>query len=80
VLSCRDVTERANALLDNDVSWSERMALRLHLAMCSMCRAYLDQLHKTRALLGRRTLGPPDSVTEDAVIALVTGHKGDKPP
>ena len=53
MLKCREVTERASDLLEGGLPLRERLALRLHLALCSMCRAYLDQLRKTRALLGR---------------------------
>ena len=73
MLKCRDITERASDLLEGGLPLGERLALRLHLALCSMCRTYLDQLRKTRALLGRRALDAPDQATEDALIARMTG-------
>jgi anti-sigma factor RsiW len=73
VLRCRDVPERASDLLDGSLPLRTRLALRLHLAMCSMCRAYMDQMRKTRALLARHPLDPPDRATEDAMIARITG-------
>jgi len=72
VLRCRDVPERASELLDGSLPLRARLALRLHLAMCSMCRRYLDQMRKTRALLARGRLDPPDSETEEALIARIT--------
>ena len=48
------------------------MRLRLHLALCSMCRTYMDQMRKTRALVARRPLAPPDQAAEDALIARIT--------
>ncbi len=72
MLRCRDVTERASELLDGDLPLRERLALRLHLAMCSMCRAYLDQLRRTRALLARGQMAPLDQAEEDALIARMT--------
>ena len=78
MLKCREVTERASDLLEGGLPLRERLALRLHLALCSMCRAYLDQLRKTRALLGQRTLDAPDRATEDALIARMTGGGGER--
>lgn len=73
MLRCRDVTERASELLDGSLPLRARLALRLHLAICSMCRNYIDQLRKTRALLASRPLDPPDRSAEDAMIARITG-------
>jgi anti-sigma factor RsiW len=75
MLRCRDVTERASDLLDGSLPLRARLALRFHLAICSMCRTYLDQLRKTRALLARGRLDPPDRETEEALIARITGGR-----
>jgi anti-sigma factor RsiW len=75
VLRCRDVTERASALLDGDLPLRGRLALRLHLAMCGMCRTYMDQMRKTRALLARRPLAPPSAAEEDALLARIAAAK-----
>lgn len=80
LLKCRDVTEQATALLEGGMSLRGRLALRLHLAFCSMCRAYLDQLRKTRTLLQSRTLQPLDRAAEDALLARITQPKGDATP
>jgi anti-sigma factor RsiW len=73
MLRCRDVTERASDLLDGSLSLRARLALRFHLAMCSMCRTYLDQMRKTRRLLAHSRFDPPDRATEEALIARITG-------
>lgn len=73
VLRCRDVTEHATALLEGGLSWRRRMALQMHLAICGMCRTYMDQMRKTRAFLARRPLAPLDRAEEDALIAHITG-------
>ena len=77
VLKCRDVSERASDLLDGGLPLRVRLALRMHLAICSMCRAYVDQLQKTRRLLGRSRFNPPDRATEDALIARMIGGKAE---
>jgi predicted anti-sigma-YlaC factor YlaD len=43
--------------------------VRLHLAMCSMCRAYYDQLAKTRRFLRGRGLDAPDPHIEARLLA-----------
>lgn len=73
MLRCRDLTEEASRLLDGDLPLGRRLQLRVHLAMCSMCRAYMDQMRKTRALLARRRLAPLEPAEEDALIARITG-------
>lgn len=47
MLKCREVEQRADALVDNEpLPWRERMALRLHLLMCHHCRRYVRQLRQ----------------------------------
>jgi predicted anti-sigma-YlaC factor YlaD len=53
MLSCKDVTARATAFLERDLSWWERVQMRLHLAMCAACQRYLAQMAATRELLRR---------------------------
>ncbi len=72
MLRCRDLTENASRLLDQDLPLVRRLRLRLHLALCSMCRTYMDQMRKTRALVARRPLAPMDRAEEDALIARIT--------
>lgn len=64
MLSCKDVTARATAFLERDLSWWERLQIRLHLAMCAACRRYLAQMAATRELLRRlgRTLRGDDPI------------------
>ena len=76
MLRCRDITERASDLLEGQLPLGSRLAVRFHLAICSMCRAYLDQLRKTRALLGRSRFSPLERAEEDALIARIIGSKG----
>jgi predicted anti-sigma-YlaC factor YlaD len=72
LLRCRDLTEDASRLMEGDIALPRRLRLRLHLALCSMCRTYMDQMRKTRALVALRPLAPPDLATEDALIARIT--------
>lgn len=74
MLSCKDVTARATAFLERDLSWWERVQMRLHLALCAACRLYMTQMAATRELLRRfgQTLrgdGPVDPALREAFHA-----------
>jgi predicted anti-sigma-YlaC factor YlaD len=61
--SCQEITRLVSEGLDRQLSWRERLALRMHLTMCSLCRAYRRQLLGLRHLFreGFRE-GPPAGV------------------
>lgn len=44
MLSCRDIVNHADQLLDRDLGISTRVAVRLHLLLCRHCRRYVKQL------------------------------------
>ena len=54
MLSCSDATQRMSEGLDRRLPWKARMALRLHVMMCSACRRYRRQVLGIEALLRRR--------------------------
>lgn len=78
MLKCRDVSELATDYMEDALSPRRRLAMRFHLMICSMCRAYMDQLSKTRQLLGRGRLPPPEPEREAALLAAAA--RGDVPP
>lgn len=39
--------------MDGSLPWSERLALRLHLVVCRLCRRYRGQLFWMRRMLSR---------------------------
>ncbi len=66
---CRDVTEMATDYVEGALSPRRRLAVRLHLAACSMCRAYFDQMRKASRLLRGRAMPPPAPETEARILA-----------
>ena len=44
IISCKDSTRLASQGLDRDLAFGERVALRLHLALCLGCRRTRDQM------------------------------------
>lgn len=49
MLKCRDIPSETEKLLAGELSFGQRVSVRLHLLMCYNCRRYLRQL---RVLLG----------------------------
>jgi anti-sigma factor RsiW len=69
LLTCRDVTEHATGFMEGDLPVRARLAVRLHLAVCRMCRAYMEQLHRTRGFLQGRALAAPPPDVEAQIVA-----------
>ncbi|MBI2821952.1 MAG: zf-HC2 domain-containing protein [Acidobacteria bacterium] len=44
MLRCKEATRLISRSMDQPLFWRERLALRLHLAMCRLCRRYQTQL------------------------------------
>jgi anti-sigma factor ChrR (cupin superfamily) len=53
MLSCRDVVTLATDYAEGRLSWQSRIQMRLHLAMCALCRRYIRQMELTRELMAR---------------------------
>lgn len=47
MLSCKQVADRASALIDGELSAWELIQIRLHLAMCKGCSSFIDQMRTT---------------------------------
>src|SRR5512139_3067230 len=50
ILKCRDATELASRAMDERLPLTNRMALRLHLAICDNCARFNRQLQEMRRL------------------------------
>ena len=46
--TCKETTELASRAMDQRLPLSERMAMRLHLAMCENCTRFAQQLQAMR--------------------------------
>ena len=47
MLSCKEVAQQASDYIDQQYSWRQRLAFRLHLFICGNCRRYISQLHSS---------------------------------
>ena len=55
MLTCKEISKLVSESLDRELPLRQRMAMRLHLMMCAMCRAYEKQTHLLRNAM--RTYG-----------------------
>jgi hypothetical protein len=53
--TCRETTELASRAMDERLPLSNRMALRLHLAICENCARFNRQLQEMRRLFREET-------------------------
>lgn len=44
MLSCKDVAELASKSLDTNLTFSQRLAMQIHLMMCKFCTNYVKSL------------------------------------
>lgn len=54
MLSCRDISQHASALLEQELSMRQRIAVRMHLLLCRHCRRFINQLACLTAALRAR--------------------------
>lgn len=70
MMSCREVAAKTSDYINNDVSWRDRIEIRVHLLMCRLCRRYVSQVAGTvRLLRSLRRDNPPVSEAGTDTIA-----------
>ena len=68
MLKCRDMAELVTHYLESDLPANTRFAVRLHLWMCGSCRAYADQMRRTREFLADM---PPPHVSHETANRII---------
>ncbi len=82
MLSCKEVAERASALIDGELGLFDSIQLRLHLAMCKGCDAFIQQMRATKDLTQSAALQDDSSGAEvDSRISAILSqlHDGKQP-
>jgi len=77
MLSCKDITEKANDYLDRDLPFFTRLKVKMHLMVCVHCQRYVQQLQLTIQALTR--LKKPDTVDDATVDSVVENLKKNNP-
>lgn len=71
-LTCQALVEIVTEYLDGGLSGSERERFEDHVAACSGCAGYLDQIRTTIAIAGRITA---DDLDDEAMIGLLAAFR-----
>ena len=72
-LSCKELVELVTDHLDGKLSDEDERRFSEHLALCEGCKAYLQQMRATIAMLGKLT---EDSISEEARDELLRAFRG----
>ncbi len=59
--TCKETTELASRAMDARLSFADRMALRVHLAICKNCAQFNQQLQEMRRLFRLETSDSDDA-------------------
>jgi len=71
LFSCRAASQLASEAQDHPLALRQRLAMRMHMAMCATCRAYerqiilIDQLFRQHARLATPDFTTSASLAED---------------
>lgn len=73
MLNCREVLERADVYLANELSDWQRFQFKLHLLLCRNCRRYLKNLRLTQQVSQQLPLTEPMLLDSelDALMVLI---------
>ena len=71
MLTCKQASQIISQSLDRNLSWQERLTLRLHLFICKYCKRFSQQLFTLRVALKRMN----ENVENDSDIVLVPEAK-----
>jgi predicted anti-sigma-YlaC factor YlaD len=74
-LTCRELVELVTDYLEDKLTQLERMRFEEHLATCTGCRNYLDQIRRTVDTLGRLTEDDLAPVARDELLKLFRNWK-----
>jgi anti-sigma factor RsiW len=71
-LPCQELVELVTDYLEDRLPTTERARFEAHLAICSGCRTYLEQMRQTIRSLGRLS---QDSIDPEARLRLLAAFR-----
>jgi predicted anti-sigma-YlaC factor YlaD len=66
MMSCDQSTRLASDSLERSLTFRERLALRVHVTMCSGCRNFMNQIHMIRNLAKAYVVGGDERAERDS--------------
>ncbi len=70
-MMCRDISALATDYMEGELRLRRRLAMRLHLAICSGCRGFMQQMRRTVRLVGSLPTAPPAPDAEARLLATL---------
>lgn len=67
MLTCREMSELGSDIIESRLSFRTRMAVLMHLHMCSRCKLYIKQLELTSQVLQQLPL-EDEAVDSQAIL------------
>lgn len=61
ITTCKETTELASRAMDEHLPFADRVALKLHLAMCKNCARFAQQLQEMRHQFRSETVTDDDT-------------------
>jgi len=79
MLNCKQIPEKADEYIDDELSIGQRLSASLHLLMCVHCRRYVRQMTSTVATLRKMpyTEACSDEEVEQTLDRLLRQEKSD---
>ena len=74
-LPCQELVELVTDYLEHHLSDGTRMRFELHLAQCSGCRTYLEQMRQTLRALGRLPTESIEPAARDRLLEVFRDWK-----
>jgi len=78
MLKCKEVAERSSALIDGELGLFEALQMRLHLAMCRGCAAFIEQMRATRDLARKAAEIDGRQEADDSRISAILSRVQDR--
>jgi len=71
VLHCDKVSKFVSESMDRDLSFTERMSVRVHLLMCRHCARFAKQLEHMRSVIRKESSSQKEWVYESICLCVV---------
>ena len=68
MITCKEAARLMSEDLDHDLRFRHKLELKLHLAMCTVCRAVKKQFHYLRRIAHALGASGPDSLIAEGAL------------
>ncbi len=74
MLTCQEVTAKASLMVDGELGFRERLALRMHLMMCANCRRFARQFKALVASMASRNRLESEAFPPEFIDRVMQSH------